>query len=39
MSNKIFGFLCTETNTFYTFDTFEEYKLFLDWINEQQQIE
>ncbi len=38
-NSPTFGFLCPESNTFYAFETFEEYQLFLNWMNEQRQSE
>jgi hypothetical protein len=34
-STPTFGFMCPETNIFYAFDTFEEYEIFLNWINQE----
>jgi hypothetical protein len=33
-SQPTFGFLCPQTNTFYAFDTYEEYQMVLAWINQ-----
>ena len=33
--NQTFGFLCPETNTFYAFDSQEEYEGFLQWLESE----
>lgn len=34
-NSPTFGFLCTQTGTFYAFDSYEEYQIFIKWMEIQ----
>ena len=36
---QAYGFLCSETNTFYAFQTLEEYESFMFWLQSEKQPE
>ena len=36
-TSAVYGFLCQQTNTFYAFQTKEEYLEFLDWLKGEAQ--
>lgn len=33
----VYGFLCEHTNTFYAFDTYQQYQEFLEWLQTESQ--